>query len=473
MTSSASLEKMKFIGSKRFWLLVAAVIILTGAGAAYFLFGTTPETTASAGEEPALQTTKVRRGDLRVSATGSGTLTAGTEVDLAFSTSGTVGTLAVDVGEKMEEGQLLAALADPSQLQANLAQKQLTYLKAQQALDSLYENTGLAMAEAYQAVVDAQAAYDKALYDAQRTSYARCSEEVNTSNAASYERAKEELERLSDCCNGSDEWIEAKNVFDTAYANWVYCSAYTEDEVVEYDAALEVAKAALNQAQNTLDMLQQNNGIDADQVALAQAELEKAKLELQVAQEELDGATLTAPIFGTVIAIAAGEGEAVTTNTFITLADLENLQVVVYVDETDMDQLQVGHPAEIVFDAFPDLVFTGEVIQVQPELVTLGGYQLATGLISLNMDETSSANRMLLGLNATIDVISGDVQNALLVPIEALRDLGGEYSVFVQDANGELKLRMVEVGLMDYTYAEILDGLEEGEIVSTGIVQTN
>jgi hypothetical protein len=43
----------------------------------------------------------------------------------------------------------------------------------------------------------------------------------------------------------------------------------------------------------------------------------------------------------------------------------------------------------------------------------------------------------------------------------------------VQDENGELKMRMVEVGLVDYTYAEILSGLEEGEIVSTGIVQTN
>ncbi len=80
---------------------------------------------------------------------------------------------------------------------------------------------------------------------------------------------------------------------------------------------------------------------------------------------------------------------------------------------------------------------------------------------------------MLLGSNATVEVIGGDVQDALLVPVDALRDLGGEYAVFVQDENGELKMRMVEVGLMDYTYAEILSGLEEGEIVSTGIVQTN
>ena len=473
MASSTSKKNKKIIGSKRFWRITAAIIIVAGGVAAYYLLFAKPEATASASEEPALQTTKVRNGDLRVSITGSGALAAGNEVDLAFATSGTVGTLAVSVGDKVEEGQLLAALADTSQLEAALAQKQLAYLKAQQALDSLYKNTGLATAEAYQAVVEAQAAYDDALYDSQRADYARCSQAVNTKNAASYERAREELERLTECCGDSDEWIEAKNVYDTAYANWVYCSAYSDDEVVEYDAALEVAKAELNEAQETLEDLQQNDGIDSDEVALALAELDLAKTNLQVAEDSLEGATLMASISGTVISIEAGEGEAVSSDTFITLADMDSLQVVVYVDETDLDQLQIGQQTEIVFDAFPEIPFTGEVVQVEPALTVSGGYNLAVGLSSLNMGEGNASIRLLLGANATVEVIGGDVQDALLVPVDALRDLGGEYAVFVQDENGELKMRMVEVGLMDYTYAEILSGLAEGEIVSTGIVQTN
>jgi len=473
MASSTSKKKKKFIGSKSFWWMTAVVVLIAGGVAAYFLVFAETESTASASQEPALQTTKVRRGDLRVSTTGSGSLAAGTEVDLAFSTSGTVGTLAVSVGDEVEEGQLLAALADTSDLEATLAQKQLAYLQAQQALDSLYENTGLATAEAYQAVVEAQSDYDDALYASQRTDYARCSQTVNTSNAASYERAREELERLTDCCGGSDEWIEAKNVFDTAYANWVYCSAYTDEEVVVYDAELEVAKAALEAAEETLTELQRNDGINSDEVALAQAQLDVAKTNLLAAENDLEGATLTATISGTVISIEASIGEAVSTDTFITIADMDALQVVVYVDETDLDQLQIGQPTEIVFDAFPDTMFTGEVVQVEPELTASGGYNLAAGLSSLNIAEANQSIRLLLGANATVEVISGDVEDALLVSVDALRDLGGEYSVFVQDDAGELTMRIVEVGLMDYTYAEIISGLEEGEIVSTGIVQTN
>jgi multidrug efflux pump subunit AcrA (membrane-fusion protein) len=77
-----------------------------------------------------------------------------------------------------------------------------------------------------------------------------------------------------------------------------------------------------------------------------------------------------------------------------------------------------------------------------------------------------------VGLNATVEVIGGQTQNAVLVPVEALRELSeGQYALFVME-DGEPKLRTVEVGLMDFTFAEILSGVAEGEVVTTGIVET-
>jgi hypothetical protein len=53
-----------------------------------------------------------------------------------------------------------------------------------------------------------------------------------------------------------------------------------------------------------------------------------------------------------------------------------------------------------------------------------------------------------------------------------LREIGpGEYAVFVME-DGEPRLRVVTVGLMDYTSAEITSGLEAGEAVTTGVVET-
>ena len=61
---------------------------------------------------------------------------------------------------------------------------------------------------------------------------------------------------------------------------------------------------------------------------------------------------------------------------------------------------------------------------------------------------------------------------AVMIPVEALHQIeDGRYTVFVME-NGTPKLRLVEVGLQDITYAEIKSGLEAGEIVTTGIVET-
>jgi multidrug efflux pump subunit AcrA (membrane-fusion protein) len=76
-------------------------------------------------------------------------------------------------------------------------------------------------------------------------------------------------------------------------------------------------------------------------------------------------------------------------------------------------------------------------------------------------------------MNADVEIISAEARDALLVPISALRELGpDQYAVFVVQPDGELLLRPVRVGLQDYVNAEILSGLELGEVVSTGVEES-
>ncbi len=76
------------------------------------------------------------------------------------------------------------------------------------------------------------------------------------------------------------------------------------------------------------------------------------------------------------------------------------------------------------------------------------------------------------GAAASVDVIGGRAENAVLVPVEALHEIGdGQYTIFVMQ-NGKLRLREVQVGLQDLTKAEIISGLNAGDIVTTGVVET-
>jgi multidrug efflux pump subunit AcrA (membrane-fusion protein) len=69
-----------------------------------------------------------------------------------------------------------------------------------------------------------------------------------------------------------------------------------------------------------------------------------------------------------------------------------------------------------------------------------------------------------------VEVVAGEAENAVLVPIQALRELAPEsYAVFIVLPNGELEMRVVQVGLRDFVNAEILSGLESGEMISLGV----
>jgi multidrug efflux pump subunit AcrA (membrane-fusion protein) len=100
-------------------------------------------------------------------------------------------------------------------------------------------------------------------------------------------------------------------------------------------------------------------------------------------------------------------------------------------------------------------------------LVTVGNTSAVQLWASI---DTSAHPITLLGeMNAEVEVVSGEALNAVLVPVQALRELGeGQYAVFVVSESGELEMRMVEVGLQDYVNAEVRSGLRPGEVVSTG-----
>jgi HlyD family secretion protein len=106
---------------------------------------------------------------------------------------------------------------------------------------------------------------------------------------------------------------------------------------------------------------------------------------------------------------------------------------------------------------------------VYPVLDDSSGSSLVHAIIKL--DEEIDAD-LPSGTSASADVIGGKAEDAVLIPAEALHDIGdGQYTVFVME-NNTPKLRLVEVGLQDVTYVEIKSGVEAGEIVTTGIVET-
>jgi HlyD family secretion protein len=455
-----------------------ALLLVGVSGVIYLLALNQPP--ESEQEQQEVQTATVRQGDLVLFASGSGTLLAGREVELGFGTAGSVEQLLVHPGDQVNEGDLLATQGDRAQLEAAVAADELALLEAQQALDSLVENADLVAAQAMLELANAQERLEDEQSDwqYQQEGYRASSTTIKAAEAElklaedSRDRAKAE----SDNCGSSENpacaqlyknFAAAEQRYWSALANlnW-YIGRPTETQQLTLDAELALAEAELGEAQRAYDQVR--DGPDPDDITAAELRVTKAEADLSISQGNLEDSILEAPFAGTVMEVTADAGDTVS-GPFITLADLSLAQLEVFVDETDADKFSVGYEAEIIFDAIPDSTFLGEVIQVDPQLDSQGGVSTVRGMVLLDQGVIDG---LLVGMNAAVDVIGGRAESVPLVPIEALRELSpGEYAVFVMQ-DGEPRLRPVDVGLSDFTFAEILTGLEVGEIVTTGIVET-
>jgi len=422
----------------------------------------------------------VRTGSIVISATGSGTLIAAETADLGFRASGEVTQVVVNVGDQVEEGQLLAAVDDTAaKLDVAQAELNLQMLTGAQAI-----------ADAQAALADAQAELKDATYKWQvnQPGHRATSDTLDFAQAqldsaqARYDSAQEDYNaqawRSADDPSrvaAADKLATARTSYYTALGNlnW-YKGKPTAIEEAQLEAAVAQAQATVDSAQGYLDELAGTSTSADSAVSPSQEliQLRKAKLDLDDAKETLAGTQLVAPMAGTIMSIDLTVGGNTGTDSGITLADLSRPTLQVNLDETDLELIDVGNEADVSFDAYPDITLTGHVTQVDPELTSFAGVQTVQAIVQLDPDLTNLPTRLPIGLSATVDVISAQATNVLIVPVDALRELSpGQYAVFVEE-NGQLKLRTVEVGLMDATSAEIKSGLQEGEIVSTGVVET-
>jgi RND family efflux transporter MFP subunit len=351
------------------------------------------------------------------------------------------------VGDQVTSAQVLARLEEN--------------LQAETDFQALFSDEGIAQAEL-------------ALANAQENL-------VDTTNAYSYligsdawywqgqlENAEAALNALGATATTSQR-EGAQKLIDHARAHYDYSLGQRDDipdvEIALARANLESAKVALTDAQAALDIVKA--GPDALQSSISAIGTETAKLEK--ARLAVESTRLTAPFDGTAIDVHVVEGQTVNTSPVMTIATTNNLLAHIYLDETDLEKVAVGKRVTITFDAYPNTPVEGKIILVEPALQNVDGSSVVAAWASFAEPSVT----ILSGMNMEAEVIAGEARDVLIIPKQALRELEpGVFAVFIVNAEGQLILTPVEVGLMDYANAEISGGLKIGDVVSTGNVET-
>jgi HlyD family secretion protein len=458
---------------KRLWIiLIVLAFIAAIAAAAYLGFRTTPVQAAATPEAP--PTIPVTVCDVEQTITAPGSLVNTNETQLEMPFTGKLAEVNVRAGDTVKAGQVLAVLDGKETYDAAVAAANLEVLQAQAALDALYADAplevaqaGLTLAEAKKALDDAQKARDRldrprastATLDEAKARLALAEDQVDVAQQAydglselPFEDPERARSRLA-LANAQREYANA-----LATLNW-YLGKSTETDVSLAEATLAEAQAKFDQAQAAWDALQK--GPNSLKIALAEAQLANAQAKLTAAQDALTQLTITAPFDGVILDAKARAGETIPAATpLFTLNNPQAVEVETTVIEEDLPYIEIGQPVVVYFDALPGETITGTVSRLVPNRAA-GDRPLY--YVYLALDHIPA--KLFAGMSADASVTIAERKGVLCLP-RALAQAAADGTANLEVWDGAQKQkRVIEVGLRGDTNVEILSGLKEGELV--------
>lgn len=216
----------------------------------------------------------------------------------------------------------------------------------------------------------------------------------------------------------------------------------------EYKAEMESQKAS-----------NENGVLDSNQRAKYEADSEIAALSFQQAEEDYYTAKqgITAEFDGIVTECAAVEGATVPEGTqLLTLENSGQVKVVFSASKYDLEKLEVGQNAQVTISGS---VYEGSISKIDRMART---NESGTPMVGVEIHLNHPDDKIILGLDAKIEIYTHKTENALLVPVEAINaDKEGDFLYVVE--NGIAVRKPVVCGLSSDTYTEILEGITETE----------
>lgn len=231
--------------------------------------------------------------------------------------------------------------------------------------------------------------------------------------------------------------------------------------------------------------------------------VQSAAANVKQSMENLSRTTIYSPMSGTISRLAVELGERVVGTAqmagteILRVANLQNMEVVVDVNENDIVKVEIGDSAKVEVDAYLRREFSGVVTEIansaESDLTSdqVTNFKVKVHILpesyeDLTEGKPDSYSPFRPGMTATVDIITNKKENKIGVPISAIvirTDTTGVdqksfqnkkwnkgerfEAVFVKEGE-EAKLKAVTTGIQDEANIEIISGLEEGETVITG-----
>jgi HlyD family secretion protein len=350
---------------------------------------------------------RAERGDIARAVVAVGRIEPLSKVEVKSKANGIIQSLAVDVGDKVAEGQVLAEL-DKEYLAAQVREARATK-------DAEEANLQVAIATEVKAGIEAA--------------------------NPELEFARRDHERLKKLFG---EKIASQQALDEAEKQ--YEMSANRRELLE--AAARTAAALVTQMRA--------------RVAAAQAAFERA-------EEDFRNTTIRSPINGMVLTRDREVGDAVSSilnlgsaaTLIMTLGDVSSVYVEGQVDEADVGKIRIGLPVRTTVESFRGETFAGTVTRIAP----MGRQKENVTTFDVRVSIANPQGKLRVNMSANAEIVLEDRKHALLIPEVALvRDKEGKAFVQRREVSSKTGFRKIPVktGISNGQRTEVLEGLGEG-----------
>ena len=340
----------------------------------------------------------------------TGSLAGDQQTDVAPQTSGKVVAVGVDIGSRVQRGQMLVRL-DDAELKLRVEQAVAQVGQAKAAVRQAEERIGLRPGQTFDPNRVAEVAAAKVAFDL----------------------AEKNLRRAEKLIESGDV---SRSFYDEQRAR--------RDQLKEqYDVAL--AQARQNYAA----------------VEVARTNVANAEAQLALARKNLSYANIPAPIDGYVSERTADLGEYVSPQQKVaTIVRTNPLRIRIDIPEQAIPEVRVGQSVSITTSAWPDKNFAGRVARIAPNV------SATSRTLTVEAEIENSSGALKPGQFATVRILQERSEPAVLIPARAVVTEAGVSRVYVIK-DGHAEQRLVQTGQTEGDLIEIKSGVTADEQVAT------
>lgn len=416
------------------------------------------------------RTTPVMTMDLRNTVDVTGNIESEDSVGVYSAVSQEVIEIAVEVGDRVEEGDFLCRM-DTSLIQSEMTAKQAAMAKAQQSSQMAVNqaNSDLYYAQWYleneknSDILSAQQAVESAERALEEVRFSIRSAEDNLDSARKQNRdAKDDGD---DAIYSNSDMNRLRDQVSSAYLQQESAEANLEAARQRLERANWDAKQNLKKMEDALASAKNNSNMTPDYIALDKL------------REDLDNCVVTAPTSGMVTAVYTSVG-ADSKGLMFMIENTEELIVETTIKEYDVNIVKPGMKVQIKSEATGEEIFEGEVISIDPASKKNAAGETITGSTAeygAKVKVLSRDHGLRIGMNVRLNIVVEEKNQVLSVPYDCVGEDEEGFYVYVArpEENGDYVARRISVtpGMETDLYLEVASSeLAEGDLILQDIM---